>query len=368
MPEPSVDLPVWATSGDVVEPGSGKKSLGWVDGEKPPAEFFNWWQNATYQWLEYFQQLTTGVEGASDVWKLLSMRVDDDPVLQVGVEPGEHTTPTSWKPILLLKTGTTREDGIWTGRDSNAIGMILAHNAYWNASTSRWVQADATKPSVALAFDDTAGTLRVWRAPIGQSPWTSWPESGNLEADTLASAYVIATNTLATASVLQIPGPTALNYASTQTVTKFVDLRQGFALTTAVQPEVYNSDLVLGSSSASDCVMEVNLDDTIPQGATVTRLRIIAEVSGGGGGCSIEGFRTVLSFSTPSYGAHATMRGAGPVSTSGTGVQTLTYTPDQNNVLDAGRCGRVRVRMQDTDSWVYPQIEVQYQYTRANIE
>jgi hypothetical protein len=43
-------LPEWAASGAIVEPSSGIKAVGWVGGEEPPAEYFNWWQNLAYQW------------------------------------------------------------------------------------------------------------------------------------------------------------------------------------------------------------------------------------------------------------------------------------------------------------------------------
>lgn len=65
MARPST-LPVWAVSGDKVTPSGAKQDTGWekiltVDGlrpEKPPYEYFNWWQNLTYEWLLYWSDLT----------------------------------------------------------------------------------------------------------------------------------------------------------------------------------------------------------------------------------------------------------------------------------------------------------------------
>jgi hypothetical protein len=46
--------PRWANvGGDIVEPAGGKKDVGWVAEEKPPAQYFNWLLNLTWQWLEY---------------------------------------------------------------------------------------------------------------------------------------------------------------------------------------------------------------------------------------------------------------------------------------------------------------------------
>jgi hypothetical protein len=47
-------LPRWANSGgDVVVPLSGKQDVGWVEGEDPPAPYFNWLFLLIYQWLLY---------------------------------------------------------------------------------------------------------------------------------------------------------------------------------------------------------------------------------------------------------------------------------------------------------------------------
>lgn len=47
-------LPRWAdVGGDIVEPSSGKKDIGWVAGERPAAEYFNWLLNVNYLWAEY---------------------------------------------------------------------------------------------------------------------------------------------------------------------------------------------------------------------------------------------------------------------------------------------------------------------------
>lgn len=46
--------PRWANAGGViVEPSAGKKDIGWVSGEPPPAEFANWLHNLAWQWTEY---------------------------------------------------------------------------------------------------------------------------------------------------------------------------------------------------------------------------------------------------------------------------------------------------------------------------
>lgn len=62
MPKPA-KLPRWADDGaaDIVEPNSGKKDIGWVGGERPPAQFFNWLLNLIYQWLLFSVEHTVHV-------------------------------------------------------------------------------------------------------------------------------------------------------------------------------------------------------------------------------------------------------------------------------------------------------------------
>ncbi len=61
MAQPT-DLPTWATSATGIAgttaPTSGQQLDGWVPGQKPPAQYFNWWQNRVGQWLSYLKNLT----------------------------------------------------------------------------------------------------------------------------------------------------------------------------------------------------------------------------------------------------------------------------------------------------------------------
>lgn len=61
MSKPS-SLPRWATAladpGDIVEPLSGKKDIGWQDAEMPPHSYMNWLFNTVYLWAVYLDGLT----------------------------------------------------------------------------------------------------------------------------------------------------------------------------------------------------------------------------------------------------------------------------------------------------------------------
>jgi len=54
MPEPSEE-PRWADAGSVVEPADGKKDIGWLQGERVPAEWLNWLFYTIWLWIVWFK-------------------------------------------------------------------------------------------------------------------------------------------------------------------------------------------------------------------------------------------------------------------------------------------------------------------------
>ena len=50
--------PTWATGGSAVKinPTTAKREIGWTNGEKPPAGFWNYTQNSVGDWIEYLDE------------------------------------------------------------------------------------------------------------------------------------------------------------------------------------------------------------------------------------------------------------------------------------------------------------------------
>ena len=76
--------PRWANvGGDITEPASGKKDIGHVVAEKPPAQYLNWLFNLAWQWFEYLKDgafsgattfdSTVGVTGATTLSSTLGV-------------------------------------------------------------------------------------------------------------------------------------------------------------------------------------------------------------------------------------------------------------------------------------------------------
>ena len=62
------DTGSWATdpSAELTAPSAGKKAEGWIHGKRAPARWMNWWMNAIYTWIAWFdEKLVNPVEATA---------------------------------------------------------------------------------------------------------------------------------------------------------------------------------------------------------------------------------------------------------------------------------------------------------------
>ena len=94
----------WAdVGGDIVEPPSGKKDIGWVPEELPPAQFFNWLLNTTFLWIQW---LFDGRFTRNDT-------TDDSPV--VGFTDSSGNIHWYIDPNGFIMGGAVNEHYVWPG-------------------------------------------------------------------------------------------------------------------------------------------------------------------------------------------------------------------------------------------------------------
>lgn len=136
--------PRWAdVGGSITEPSSGKKDVGWVVAEKPPAQYFNWLLNLIYLWIVWFD----GMFGTESAPRTMSL----------GLSAGFVTDETtSW----YRETFTGTDVGNWKNDTVNAwIGFTLPLNAgcsvkevrvYGKASSSGTLKASLHHNAVNL--------------------------------------------------------------------------------------------------------------------------------------------------------------------------------------------------------------------------
>lgn len=90
FPRPT-DFPEWASGGgaDITDPGASAKSQGWVDKQKPPHDWFNYWQNLVYDWFQYIDKKDP--QRFSSLKSAFATMSDDE----IGIID-EHDPSTNW--------------------------------------------------------------------------------------------------------------------------------------------------------------------------------------------------------------------------------------------------------------------------------
>lgn len=99
-------VPQWATSGAAVTPSAGKQAIGWVAGERPPAQYLNWWQNLVYLWVLYLQG--GAFSGASSFDNTLSVAGLLTLSAGASVKPGATEATTTPDMVSLDYAGNVR--------------------------------------------------------------------------------------------------------------------------------------------------------------------------------------------------------------------------------------------------------------------
>jgi hypothetical protein len=173
-------LPRWATGGaaDIVEPSEGQKDLGWAVGDKPPAQFFNWLQRRTYDWMAWLNDLPNQDIGwavpqtfASTITSLAQHRfnVAFDTALLKGIEPAQDFVHRLVAEFASSSAGTAIVqarlyfDG--TG------GFTFTTNARWSEQDGFWHADSAAVSSVRMTFDYD-GSMSILNQVAGSVPWS----------------------------------------------------------------------------------------------------------------------------------------------------------------------------------------------------
>jgi hypothetical protein len=232
MPKPSSVLSWNPPDGPttVVEPSSLKKLLGWLSGERPPAQFFNWFWKKTSEWVDYLDGLTSeelewlafhlfqdGVtfERAIDVGSSLIASVGEALSARIAIylAPSSVAGHTRVFRFIPLEAGTISEINVYVRNISDTqLNIRIAHNAELN-SLGQWVRKVAGQHAMLVEWTQ-GGDFKVYRhSSADGSPWTDAFTAGNwdglvITANTgamtvaaLAAQLGLFTNVIATGDV-----------------------------------------------------------------------------------------------------------------------------------------------------------------------
>jgi len=191
MPRPTIAIPTWATTGTKLEPPSGKRALGWIVDEPPPAEWWNYLQNATGEWLTFLNAVILG-EATADLalrFAQSSAAADIVPLIAATSVPnGAYrlvarfpTTSASIFASLYVGGSATRK-------------LMLVYNASWNGT--QWAQNSAAVAQ-AIAIN-TTNALEVLTHAASPASWndSAWASGSfdTINVTTLNATSVIATS------------------------------------------------------------------------------------------------------------------------------------------------------------------------------
>jgi len=191
MPRPTVTIPTWATTGTKLEPPTGKRALGWIVDEPPPAEWWNHLQYATGEWLTFLNAVILG-EATADLalrFAQSSAAADIVPLLAATSVPNgayrlvarfPTTSPTVFASLYVGGSATRK--------------LMLVYNASWNGT--QWAQNSAAVAQ-AIAIN-TVNALEVLTHAASPASWndSAWASGAfdTINVTTLNATSVIATS------------------------------------------------------------------------------------------------------------------------------------------------------------------------------
>lgn len=360
MALPSDGLPEWATSGAVVEPSPTKKALGWVPNEFPPAQTFNWLGRSTFEWLQWLSSVLRGTE--LEDWSLAFGTVDASVTpLEISAKPEDDTTVVgnAWRPLIKAEAGTDRFVGLYTSKLANSYSLAMVVNARWDVPTQKWVQTNAAQRSLAFTFDTAvppAGGVLFWSQPSGSSPWSTWALPGSIGVEQITAFEVLV------GTSFTLAGSAGMAFATPRAYSDILDIRAGTSATGDIFIDNASGKI---SSASGSMTMYVPLCPMLPRGSTLTGVQLACDTTAGGS-ITLEVLRDTTSFTTGSN-TRVSMASGGAVSTSGSSVQVITFTPNQNALVQANAYAVVRVTFSGTDPSCFPGLQFSWNQPNPHI-
>jgi hypothetical protein len=172
MPKPT-NLASWGISSTIVEPTTPQKDAGWSVGQKPPAQWMNWWMNIIYTWVLYLD----GIEGYAHTWTLTNT-FSLEAVFSGGVDVNDNSTfdgsAVSGGYALTVTGGASNVGAIIVFPATSSKGLTIAGGTTYGAdigggavseAAARLLGTDSTAlgKKTSVVIDD--GFIRVVNEP-----------------------------------------------------------------------------------------------------------------------------------------------------------------------------------------------------------
>lgn len=216
------NLPRWADGGGaaITEPSSGEKDVGWEDAAVIPADYFNWLQFTTYEWLAWLDDPTeitaVTLTATADVqgWVVQTQGADilhNDRTERIGgseIDILAGFTKNPGSPYLQLSAsgpGSLYADlPLAVGARLKAVRVIC--RALGGASadiTAKLEKCVATSGSASPTTSTPVSTVNS-TATANIQTITMTPAADTLTADEMYAVYIVGANTAGNKEVYRI--------------------------------------------------------------------------------------------------------------------------------------------------------------------
>lgn len=371
-----------------------------MSGELPPASYFNWLANSTYQWLQYIANVLSSNDGS---WSLAnSVTSAAVAAFRVLSTPEDGGAGNAHKPILTFNAGSGRPVTLWSGKLATGTVWVITSNMTWDVGSQQWQIFANGKRGSAVIMDEAFG-LSTYDIAAGTPPFSTWPDSSgrvtshlikgadgeftgtvlanvidattlqgdtnctdkftfvDMECTNIAQFHALSADSAVdlTDAIVQVDGAAPFTYPAPITVTRMLGLDAGCGGTGIGKiPAKYatGAGFIFGDNSSTS---EWSITLPLPENCTLTRVRLLY-TSNTAGGVSFNVFKHIRAL--PGGANSVSMRIAGAVSNGGAGTeQILTFTPDQNlGYSKDAETVSVVITLGDVDDQVYG---VEYRYT-----
>ena len=167
---------IWAAGGDKIDPGAVKVDLGWLSAEKPPFQFFNFWQNKVDQYIGHNNQYGINVWDTVTEYQVGSMALASDMIHYVSSTVNTNSDPISnpsdWSRAFVPELETQKESKYYNYVINGGM-KIWQRNDLFNLSGAQSVYtADR------WTLDQGSGTTQISKTSILANP--SYPAIGQV--------------------------------------------------------------------------------------------------------------------------------------------------------------------------------------------
>lgn len=179
----------WATDGiNIVEPTPTKRAKGWLPGEGPPAQFFNWWKHLVGEWLKYLDEQIAAINPSAyaklhepntfDKTQTIDVTDAGAPLLRSSRTASDDShDDNDWMHVQ--EWGNTR---MYQGRNSGALtgGFAFVYNARWvpGSPKGHWEAVNTTHRAMLLSLNYSTLYYTAVKAVAAGGPatWETWPD------------------------------------------------------------------------------------------------------------------------------------------------------------------------------------------------